>query len=262
LNSEALNYLHMKDLDVDDDEWQLAAWYFEDQNKERPLAILDYHNELFGTSATYRTQQRDEGFIVFSRDHFSSMYGDMPEESFKVEDIPMFPYEYDRNTERWTNSFTNESPLVMHFPGNDWLSGCQVFRAEGFDNIPPKFRDNCEENHHEQWLERVEQALGYVAEADDPLEEVFLLNDEMESWIKARDGIMDEADQKRFHLDDATVHRMLDDDPYNGPVDENIANTSPSLIDGIINVLLFPFRLILDFISNLLSLIGIGGTSS
>jgi hypothetical protein len=51
----------MIDLEVDD-ERQLLAWFFQDQEKDFPLATLDSHQDLF------RTQELDEddGYEIFS----------------------------------------------------------------------------------------------------------------------------------------------------------------------------------------------------
>jgi len=255
MGTDAEKYLHMGDMDVDDDEWQLAAWYFEDQKKERPLAILDYHQELFGTSGTFRAQHRDHGFLIFSRNNFESMFGDMPEEPFEFEELKACPYEYDPKSQSWTSRLTGASPLVLHLAGNDWLCGCQIFQAEGYENITPKFRENCEKA--DSWLNRVEEGIQSIALTEDPLEQIFVLNDRKKSQLKARDGEIDEAVLKRYHLDDAAVHRMLQDDPYK-PEDD----TPLTIFEIGLNIILFPVRLLIGLWNIILSLFGIGSDAT
>lgn len=158
----------MEDMEVDDDEWQISAWFFRDQAKASPLATLDFQQELFAVTGVFRAQQRDDGFIVFSRENFFEMFGPFPS-SFSPENmdaLTVCPYDYNPFEEQWTNKITGGHPLIFHFAGNDWLCACSVFAAEGFQGITGKFRDNCS-NEFAKWSDRVQHAVQFVAKSED-----------------------------------------------------------------------------------------------
>lgn len=212
--SDDFQHLHMSAIDVDDDEWQLAAWFFKDQAKLRPLATLDYNQGLFAVTGTFRAQHREHGFLVFSHADFESMFGAFPLGQIAFEDLTVCPYSYDASTGSWVNVLTGTNPLLFHFAGNDWLCACEIFRAEGYENVPHKFRKNCEENY-ERWRCRVSEGIQQVALSVDPNEQVFLMDDAGESDVRVHNGEIEQADLKRFHLDEETTQRMLQADPYN-----------------------------------------------
>lgn len=233
VESEGADSLTMGDMEVDDDEWQLAAWFFEDQKKERPLSTLDHHQELFSTTGTQRVQERDNGLTLFSRDHFARMFGDMPEETFEIEEIPLCPYEYHLDSKLWINKFTGSSPLVFHFAGRDWLCACQVMHVEGYENIPPEFKSKCANEYFDPWLARVTEGIQYVADAEDPLDGLFLLDDSDASTLKVHNGTIEQIDREAFGFNSYTLRRMLQDDPY--------ADAPTGGIMGFIAALLFCF---------------------
>jgi hypothetical protein len=174
---ESAKDLHMGDMEVDDDEWQLAVWYFKDQDKAKPTASLDFHQDLFAVTGTFRAQERDEGYKIFARDHFYHMFGEFPdsvEKDTELDQLVVCPFEHDASNLEWTSTLTGGHPLVFHFAGNDWLCACSVFAAEGYKNVPNKFRDNCE-NHYSSWYQRVQEGIQYVAHTEDTMETIFLL---------------------------------------------------------------------------------------
>jgi hypothetical protein len=170
----------MKDLEVDDDEWQLAAWFFQDQDKQVPLATLDYHQDLFAVTGTFRAQELDEeSHVAFSRTHFYDMFGPFPETFDKNTDMDQLvacPYEYDATNMEFTNKITGGHPFIFHFAGNDWLCACKVFAETGFQNVPNKFRENCEKRHS-FWYNRVEDGILHIAASADDSEVLQLHRD-------------------------------------------------------------------------------------
>jgi hypothetical protein len=198
---------------VDDDEWQVSAWFFRDQDKEAPLASLDFDQHLFAVTGTFRAAQDDEGYDVYSRDHFFDMFGPLPA-SFKPEDIgslTVCPYDYDKDTKQWTNQITGYHPLVFHFAGNDWLCACTVFAAEGFTGITGKFRNNCE-FELAKWYDIVQNGIQYIASVDDP----------------AIDKSVREGDELIAVEPKAVADVALDEDPST----ENMVHQGDELIDA------------------------------
>ena len=108
MKSDAAKHLHMSDMEVDDDEWQMSAWYIKDQEKETPLATLDMHTHVFAVTGVFRARELDNDFVVLSRDDFYDMFGLVPD-SFKESDIgklTVCPFEYDTHLEQWTSTLT------------------------------------------------------------------------------------------------------------------------------------------------------------
>ena len=177
---ESSKGIHMIDLEVDDDEWQLAAWFFQDQDKAVPLSTLDYHQDLFAVTGTFRAQELDvESYVAFPRNHFYDMFGPFPETFDKNTDMAQLvvcPYEYDATNMEFTNKITGGHPFIFHFAGNDWLCACKVFAEVGFENVPNKFRENCEQRHS-FWYNRVEDGILYIAESSDTTEMLQLHRD-------------------------------------------------------------------------------------
>ena len=227
---ESSKDLHMIDLEVDDDEWQLAAWFFQDQDKKTPLSGLDYHQDLFAVTGTFRAQEtEDDGYAVFPRDHFYRMFGEFPETFDKDNDMDQLivcPYEYDAVNMEYTNTITGGHPLVFHFAGNDWLCACTIFAADDFENITPKFRKNCEERYS-MWFERVEEGILDVAESDEasdilylpPLPEVqeddaVQVSRRLGSSLRELDGSPYKKKRVPRELDGNPYNRELDSSPY------------------------------------------------
>jgi len=233
-NPEASERLHMHDLDVDDDEWQIATWLFEDYSKTHPLATLDYHQDLFAVTGTFRAQHRDEGFLIFSRDDFERMYGPFPEEKPTVDmkDLTVCPYKFLPESKTWINTLTGKSPLVFHFAGNDWLCACEIFRTLGYTNVPPKFKDNCEKNY-DLWEGVVKQGIQDVAKMNDPFDQIFL----KEGKTKIEPVLLKaHTDGEKAAMGTAIARRMQDVDPYDT---EKGGTTNPLL--ALISAILFCF---------------------
>jgi hypothetical protein len=175
MDSDAAKYLHMSDLEVDDDEWQMSAWFIKDQEKDEPLAVLDMHSHVFAVTGVFRAREKGDEFVVLSRDDFHDMFGLLPD-SFGESDIgklTVCPFEYDANLEQWTSTLTDGHPLVFHFAGDDWLCACPVLAAENYQNVPPKFRSSCEQKY-DHWSARVTEAIRYIAKTEDSTERATL----------------------------------------------------------------------------------------
>jgi len=241
VNTEAIKLLRMRDLEMDDDEWQLAAWFFEDQAKTHPLSTLDYQQDLFAVTGHFRAQQREHGFLLFSQDHFHRMYGEFPDKPMDLDQFAVCPYEYKPLSKKWINRYTGSSPLIFHFAGNEWICACEVMRAEGYKNIPPKFRDNCEK-HYDHWHNRVHQGMQDIAHADDPLEQAFLVDDANESFLHGHELDLEETIRRHLHVDEETAHRMMQDDPYG-------STTGPvvSFVTGVFDAFVSIWSAIFDF---------------
>jgi hypothetical protein len=170
----------MRDLEVDDDEWQLSAWFLYDQNKPVPLATLDYHQNLFAVTGIFRIQEvNDDEFVVFSRDQFYNMFGPFPDTFHKESDMDQLvlcPYQYDVTNMEFTNTITGGHPLLFHFAGNDWLCACTVFAAAGFHTIPNKFRHNCEQRYS-IWHDRIEDGIVLIAQSPEDTTMLYLYHD-------------------------------------------------------------------------------------
>ena len=216
----------MIDLEVDDDEWQLAAWFFQDQEKTVPLSALDYHQDLFAVTGTFRAQEtEDDGYAVFPRDHFYRMFGEFPETFDKdndMDELVVCPYEYDSVNMEYTNTITGGHPLVFHFAGNDWLCACTIFATEEFENVTPKFRQNCEERYS-NWFDRVEDGILDVAESEDDGEILYLLkvaeleNDDATEVGRRLGSSLRELDSspyKKKRIPRELSSRELDSSPY------------------------------------------------
>lgn len=160
----------MNELEVDDDEWQLSAWFLQDQKKAVPTAALDYDQNIFGVTGTFRAQEtEDNSFIVFNKEHFYKMFGAFPDYLNNVTDIDQIvicPYEYDAINMQYTNTLSGGQPLIFHFAGNEWICACKVFSETGYQNIPKKFRENCEQRY-EYWGKRVDEGIVYIAHSSD-----------------------------------------------------------------------------------------------
>eukprot|EP00977_Amphora_coffeiformis_P013990 scaffold3822_cov181-Amphora_coffeaeformis.AAC.5 len=220
VGTEAEAFLHMKDMEVDDDEWQISAWFFEDQTKETPLSTLDSDQHLFAVTGTFRAQQREEGYVVFSKDHFSKMFGPFPSSfsyELDMEKLEVCPYLYNPEQMEWTNKITGAHPLIFHFAGNDWLCACPVFAAEGFQGITGKFRYSCM-NEFDKWSDRVQDAIQFVAHDENHATGRFVYRDGLEPLFSP--GSRRLRPYQRF-LDDGPYQRRLDDDPYQRRLDDD-----------------------------------------
>jgi hypothetical protein len=224
VGTNAEKHLRMEDLEVDDDEWQISAWFFRDQAKQTPLASLDFNQHLFAVTGTFRAQERDEGFIVFSRDHFFNMFGPFPS-NFSPEDmdeLSVCPYHYNAMEKQWTNKITGGHPLIFHFAGNDWLCACSVFAAEGFQGITGKFQNVCL-HEFKKWSGPVHDGIQYVANAEDSSIETFVYVEEEGRTVSA-ERRLDDGLYRR--LDDGPYHRQLDNGD-DGPYRRNLADDGP-----------------------------------
>jgi hypothetical protein len=200
---ESSKGLHMIDLEVDDDEWQLTAWFLKDQDKETPMSTLDYQQNLFAVTGAFRGQvTEDDGYVVFSRDHFDDMFGPFPKTFNKDTDMDQLvvcPYTYDVANMEFTNTIAGGHPLLFHFAGNDWLCACSIFESQSFQNVPHKFYDNCKERYP-SWFDRIEEGILNVASSVDKDFELYLEVD-------------DDAVQDGRRLD-SLEGRALDSNPY------------------------------------------------
>lgn len=163
----------MGDLNVDDDEWQLAVWYMKEHetNKVNPRAILDINHELFSTTGTWRASNRNGGFLLWSENDFMDMFGPLPESEQSLRQIAsQCPYEFDTTRKQWKNTVTQSYPLIFHFAGHEWLCACQIFEGEGYQTIPSKFADQCI-NDYPHWKSVVNEAISSMS---DPDKQVFL----------------------------------------------------------------------------------------
>jgi hypothetical protein len=140
--------MHMFDVDVDDDEWQLSVWYLKEHRKRpnSPRAILDVHQHLFTTTGTQRGAFRDGGFTVFSHDDFYNMIGSLPATFNKslLDEVNLCPYSYNATTEKWMNTITHRHPLVFHFAGDEWICGCEIMNKDQFHR-PHRYSTRCPE---------------------------------------------------------------------------------------------------------------------
>jgi hypothetical protein len=223
IGTKAEEHLHLEDLEVDDDEWQISAWFLRDQAKEHPLATLDFQQNLFAVTGTFRAQQRNEGFVVFPRNHFMAMFGPMPSSLNSFDELMVCPYTYNSDNKEWINSITGGNPLVFHFAGNDWLCACSIFAADGFQGITGKFRENCH-TEYAKWSDRVQNGVQWVAHAEDPETELILF-----------EGGDQTTERRRLRLDHLTVS------PYS-PIPES--SDAPIYEFGPYTVALFddPYR--------------------
>jgi DNA-directed RNA polymerase specialized sigma24 family protein len=207
----------MKDLEVDDDEWQLAAWFFQDQDKQVPLATLDYHQDLFAVTGTFRAQELDEeSYVAFPRQHFYDMFGPFPETFDKNTDMDQLvacPYEYDATNMEFTNKITGGHPFIFHFAGNDWLCACKVFAETGFQNVPNKFRENCEKRHS-FWYNRVEDGILYIAASADDSEVLQLHRD----TVNIEEDIFVQEERRLERLAEIEDRDLQSVQPYRRPV--------------------------------------------
>lgn len=231
----------MRDIEVDDDEWQISAWYMEDQSKSQSLATLDFHQELFVITHPFRAQQRDGGWIVFSRQFFRNMFGSFPQTSVDLEEITFCTYEYEPESKRWINLITGTSPLLFHFAGNDWLCACQVFQTEGYKNINNKFREKCTQGNFDEWQHRVKEGIQDVSSriSTDPMEFIFLFDDANKSRLTLhnRDELTDD-DRRRLHLSNEAADRMLQEgDPYESGGDITFIEFIASIPGFIVSVI-------------------------
>jgi hypothetical protein len=230
MGTEAANSLHMADLEVDDDEWQISAWFLEDQKKETPIAKLDFDQQLFATTGTFRAAEREEGFEVFSKHHFYEMFGDFPS-NFGPEDLDRLtvcPYDYNDDAKEWTNQITGGNPLIFHFAGNEWLCACTIFAREGFQTATQKFQMKCLESF-ELWKDLVEDSIQEVTYAVSDM-----TSKKGVAIAKRDDGSYDDRRLNDGPYDD----RRLNDGPYDdrrlndGPYDDRRLKTGRRLNDG------------------------------
>jgi rubredoxin len=200
----------MIDIEVDDDEWQLAAWFFKDQNKAIPLATLDYQQNLFAVTGTFRVQETDDdSYVVFSRQHFYEMFGRFPNTINKgtaMDQLVVCPYEYDASNMEFSNTISGGKPLLFHFAGNGWLCACTVFAHQDFQNVPKKFRDNCEQRYS-IWFEPVQEGIRRVAHSE---------NKNLELHITMEH--IDASDERQLHSNES---RDLAIKPYKGRKKKN-----------------------------------------
>ena len=97
------------------------------------------------------------------------MFGTFPETFNKNTDMDQLvvcPYEYDSTNMEFTNKITGGHPFIFHFAGNDWLCACKVFAEVGFENVPAKFSENCEQRQS-FWYKRVVDGVLYISESSD-----------------------------------------------------------------------------------------------
>jgi hypothetical protein len=175
LQSEDASKLHMFDVDVDDDEWQLSIWFLKEQLKKHPRAALDVNQSLFTTTGTFRASYRDGGFVILSHNDFYGIVGSLPASFNKkeIDAIKQCPYTYDSKTKTWTNTITKSNPLIFHFAGNDWLCGCQILEGSRYANVTEKFAQSCSEEYP-LWHTSVNQGVQAVALGKNPEEQRFL----------------------------------------------------------------------------------------
>jgi hypothetical protein len=163
--------VHMFDVDVDDDEWQLSIWYLKEQKKHpaSPRAVLDVHQNLFTTVATIRGSYRDGGYTVYSQNYFYSIIGALPKTFVKSSDlaeVTLCPYEYDKATETWINTITHSHPLLFHFAGSEWICACEIMNEDQFDK-PNKFAEKCPQEAP-FWYSHINQGIKEVSINPDP----------------------------------------------------------------------------------------------
>jgi hypothetical protein len=157
-------HLHMEDLEVDDDEWQISAWLFKDQTKDMPLGHTGYGTTRLCGDRNIPCAILSSGLHHFSQDHFRNMFGPFPS-NFSFEDLDqltMCPYNYNPGSMEWTNKITGGHPLICHFACDDWLCACTIFAAKGFQEITGHFQDNCQ-LEFDHWWARVQEGIQAMA---------------------------------------------------------------------------------------------------
>jgi hypothetical protein len=171
----------MSDFMVDDDEWQLAVWYMKEHetNKANPRAIMDVNHRLFSTTGTFRASHRDGGFLLFSHNDFTTMFGQLPTTSTENQlgHLHQCPYEFDDIKKQWKNTLTQTYPLIFHFAGNDWLCACQIFERQGYSDIYSKFESHCHEDYP-HWQPVVNDAVRRLSNTPEHADmQIFLKGD-------------------------------------------------------------------------------------
>lgn len=160
----AFEMLHMSDIEIDDDEWQIAAWYMKDQQKKDPMSIIDESQDLFAVTHTFRAREMGgEAFKIYSRNEFYQMFGTLPAnfDESQFGELTVCPYEYSVKTNTWTNTITGGNPLIFHFAGHEWLCACEIMAAENFE-LDSLFGQKCDKELNN----RVENAIQMLAGKD------------------------------------------------------------------------------------------------
>jgi hypothetical protein len=138
--------MHMFDIDVDDDEWQLSVWYLKEHRKRpnSPRAILDVHQHLFTTTGTQRGAFLRADFLVFSENEFYSMIGSLPAtfNRSRLDEVNLCPYAFNTTTKTWMNTITHRHPLAFHFAGDEWICGCEIMGKDQFHS-PHRYAVRC-----------------------------------------------------------------------------------------------------------------------
>jgi hypothetical protein len=197
LADKGASNVHMFDVDVDDDEWQLSIWYLKEQRKSHPRATLDVHQHLFTTTGTFRASHRDGGFLIFSQDDFYNMIGTLPEQFDKsrLDEVSFCPYSFDSVSQSWRNTITQRNPLVFHFAGNDWVCACNILTHDQFDK-PNKFERQCPEEAP-FWNGHIHEGVNDVSKSSDPREQIVLKIVPKEDTAVNRELHKDENRQKK-----------------------------------------------------------------
>jgi hypothetical protein len=197
LATKGASNIHMFDVDVDDDEWQLSIWYLKEKRKASPRATLDVHQHLFTTTGTFRAANRDGGFTVFSQEDFYSMIGTLPVdfEEDQLDDVTLCPYSFDSVSQSWMNTITQSHPLAFHFAGNEWVCACNIMTHDHFEG-PNKFKDLCPKEAP-FWYGHVNEGIKDISLSSDPNEYVFLKVVPKDETAAARELNGDSDDERR-----------------------------------------------------------------
>lgn len=170
-DANKLGMFRMNDLPIDDDEWQIGGWFLRDQEKQNPLSKIDHHNDMFAITSVFRAREQDGDFVVFSRNHFRDMFGLFPQSLAQdlQELASICPFEYNKDSKKWTSTITGGNPLVFHFAGQEFLCACKILEAEGFpvDHVMGR---KCQDGLYN----RIEGAMKYIAHGTNDHEQIVL----------------------------------------------------------------------------------------
>jgi hypothetical protein len=168
LKTKGASNIHMFDVDVDDDEWQLSIWFIKEQRKASPRAVLDVHQHLFTNTGTLRAYHHGKQYTTFSQKQFFDMLGTLPGTFNKssLEEIMLCPFAFDSVAQAWTHTIAESQPLVFHFGGNEWLCACEMMELDHFDK-PSKFASYCSRDYP-FWRDRVNKCVHKVSTDSNP----------------------------------------------------------------------------------------------